>query len=159
MLQIKVGKAPINDIVINDTFVSREHLEIFIDSDKNVFITDLDSANGTYVNGIRIKNSVKLETFDILLIGNTLIEWPQFLIDGYNVDKVYETLKDPPLLAKDPQEIENNKLNLFNNLKIQFHNFMEFAEERKNNIRTHLQKEFNLVYDFFFVWEGWAIKK
>ena len=110
MLQIKVGKAPINDIVINDTFVSREHLEIFIDSDKNVFITDLDSANGTYVNGIRIKNSVKLETFDILLIGNTLIEWPQFLIDGYNVDKVYETLKDPPLLAKDPQEIENNKL-------------------------------------------------
>ena len=71
MLQIKVGKAPINDIVINDTFVSREHLEIFIDSDKNVFITDLDSANGTYVNGIRITNSVKLETFDILLIGNT----------------------------------------------------------------------------------------
>ena len=55
--------------------------------------------------------------------------------------------------------IENNKLNLFNNLKIQFHNFMEFAEERKNNIRTHLQKEFNLVYDFFFVWEGWTIKK
>ena len=55
--------------------------------------------------------------------------------------------------------IENNKLNLFNNLKIQFHNFMEFAEERKNNIRTYLQKEFNLVYDFFFVWEGWAIKK
>ena len=33
-------------------------------SDKNVFITDLNSANGTYVNGIRIKNSVKLNFLD-----------------------------------------------------------------------------------------------
>jgi hypothetical protein len=41
---------------------------------------------------------------------------------------------------------------------IQFHNFMESAEEHKNNIRTHLQKEFNIVYDFFFVWEGWTRK-
>lgn len=54
--------------------------------------------------------------------------------------------------------IKTNKLNLFNNLKIQFHNFMELAEERKNNIRTHLQKEFNIIYDFFFVWEGWKRK-
>ena len=54
--------------------------------------------------------------------------------------------------------IENNKLNLFKNLKIQFHNFMESAQERKHYIRTQLKKEFNLVYDFFFVWEGWKIK-
>tara|TARA_R110000782_G_scaffold196841_1_gene286109 strand:- start:239 stop:1993 length:1755 start_codon:yes stop_codon:yes gene_type:complete len=54
--------------------------------------------------------------------------------------------------------IDNNKLSSFNNLKIQFHNFMESAVERKNNIRIHLQKEFNIIYDFFFVWEGWKRK-
>jgi len=64
MQQIKIGKASINDIIIKDSTVSREHLEIFIDDDKNVFITDLGSTNGTYVNGIRIDKSVKLETFD-----------------------------------------------------------------------------------------------
>ncbi len=39
MQQIKIGKAPTNDIVINDKTVSREHLVVFIDDDKNVFIT------------------------------------------------------------------------------------------------------------------------
>ena len=37
MQQIKIGKAPTNDIVINDKTVSREHLVVFIDDDKNVF--------------------------------------------------------------------------------------------------------------------------
>jgi len=96
MQQIKIGKASTNDIVIKDTSVSREHLEIFIDDDKNVFITDLGSTNGTYVNGIRIDKSVKLETFDILLVGNSLIEWPRFLIVDDNLDKIYETLNNPP---------------------------------------------------------------
>ncbi len=96
MQQIKIGKASTNDIVIKDTSVSREHLEIFIDDDKNVFITDLGSTNGTYVNGIRIYKSVKLETFDILLVGNSLIEWPRFLIVDDNLDKIYETLNNPP---------------------------------------------------------------
>ena len=54
--------------------------------------------------------------------------------------------------------IKNNKLKSFNNLKIQFHNFMESAAERKENIRLHLQKEFELIYDYFFVWEGWKRK-
>ena len=114
MQQIKIGKASINDIVIKDSTVSREHLEIFIDDDKNVFITDLGSTNGTYVNGIRIDKSVKLETFDILLVGNSLIEWPRFLIADDNLEKVYETLNNPPPL-------DNNKLDLIakkNKLKL-----------------------------------------
>ena len=111
MQQIKIGKAPSNDIVIKDTTVSREHLEIFIDDDKNVFITDLNSTNGTYVNGVRIDKSVKLETFDILLVGNSLIEWPRFLIADDNLDKVYETLNDPPPRVDNSPDIlakENN---------------------------------------------------
>ena len=103
MQQIKIGKAPTNDIVINDKTVSREHLVVFIDDDKNVFITDLGSTNGTYVNGVRIEESVKLETLDVLRVGNSLVEWPQFLISNDNLDKVYETLKDPaPIYIEKP---------------------------------------------------------
>jgi hypothetical protein len=103
MQQIKIGKAPTNDIVINDKTVSREHLVVFIDDDKNVFITDLGSTNGTYVNGVRIEESVKLETLDVLRVGNSLVEWPKFLISNDNLDKVYETLKDPaPIYIEKP---------------------------------------------------------
>lgn len=103
MQQIKIGKAPTNDIVINDKTVSREHLVVFIDDDKNVFITDLGSTNGTYVNGVRIEESVKLETLDVLRVGNSLVEWPQFLVSNDNLDKVYETLKDPaPIYIEKP---------------------------------------------------------
>ena len=101
MQQIKIGKALTNDIVINDKTVSREHLVVFIDDDKNVFITDLGSTNGTYVNGVRIEESVKLETLDVLRVGNSLVEWPQFWISNNNLDKVYETLKDPDPIFKE----------------------------------------------------------
>ena len=112
MQQIKIGKAPTNDIVINDKTVSREHLVVFIDDDKNVFITDLESTNGTYVNGVRIEESVKLETLDVLRVGNSLVEWPQFLIFNNNLDKVYETLKDPDPIFKEKPVLKSEATNL-----------------------------------------------
>ena len=112
MQQIKIGKAPTNDIVINDKTVSREHLVVFIDDDKNVFITDLESTNGTYVNGVRIEESVKLETLDVLRVGNSLVEWPQFLISNNNLDKVYETLKDPDPIFKEKPVLKSEATNL-----------------------------------------------
>lgn len=112
MQQIKIGKAPTNDIVINDKTVSREHLVVFIDDDKNVFITDLGSTNGTYVNGVRIEESVKLETLDVLRVGNSLVEWPQFLISNNNLDKVYETLKDPDPIFKEKPVLKSEAINL-----------------------------------------------
>ena len=39
---IKIGKASTNDIVINgDPTVSRVHMQMFIDDEANVFVTDL----------------------------------------------------------------------------------------------------------------------
>ncbi|MDB9712723.1 FHA domain-containing protein [Flavobacteriaceae bacterium] len=122
MQKIKIGKASSNDIVINDSSVSRKHLEVFIDDDKNVFITDLGSTNGTFVNGIKINESVKLENLDILLVGNSLVEWPRFLIDHDNPDKVYQTLKDSPSKRN---KISNLKQNA-NNLKPIFKYFIFF---------------------------------
>ncbi len=96
MKQIKIGKASTNDVVIKDNSVSREHLEVFIDSYNNVFVTDLDSTNGTFVNGNRIEKSVKLETLDVLKVGNSLVQWPRFLIEDDNLNEVYETLTETP---------------------------------------------------------------
>ena len=123
MQQIKIGKAPTNDIVINDKTVSREHLVVFIDDDKNVFVTDLGSTNGTYVNGVQIEESVKLETLDVLRVGNSLVEWPQFLMSNDNFDKVYETLKDDNELLQVKSKLYSEKISLKKKLSNLFINF------------------------------------
>ena len=71
MKLIKIGTSNKNDIVIDgDNTVSRQHLQIFIDDESNVFVTDLNSMNGTFVNGEIIKEPVLLKPYDILKIGN-----------------------------------------------------------------------------------------
>ena len=61
MKLIKIGRSKECDIVFeNYTNISRLHAEIFQDDEGNIFLTDLNSSNGTFVNGKRI-NSQKLK--------------------------------------------------------------------------------------------------
>jgi len=53
---IRIGRAPDNDIIINDSYISAHHAEIRVENG-NMVIYDLGSLNGTYVNGKRIQSS------------------------------------------------------------------------------------------------------
>ena len=66
---IKVGRAKDNDIVLTHSSVSRYHCELFYDGNGNVFLTDKNSANGTFINGRRISSSVQLQPNDIVKPG------------------------------------------------------------------------------------------
>jgi pSer/pThr/pTyr-binding forkhead associated (FHA) protein len=55
------------EIVINDSNVSRQHAEVWRTSE-GVAIRDLQSTNGTYVNGHRI-SAVSLSPRDDITIG------------------------------------------------------------------------------------------
>jgi pSer/pThr/pTyr-binding forkhead associated (FHA) protein len=57
---ISIGRAPDNDIQIKDRFVSRKHLKIFR-KESNYFIKDLESKNGTFINGKQIPSGVEFE--------------------------------------------------------------------------------------------------
>ncbi len=52
-----IGRSSDADIKINSQGISKLHCEIHVLQDK-VMITDLKSSNGTYVNGIKIQNSI-----------------------------------------------------------------------------------------------------
>lgn len=76
---IKVGRAKDNDIVLTHASVSRYHCELFYDAEGNVFLTDKNSANGTFVNGRRINGSVQLEPNDIVKPGlDVPLRWRNF---------------------------------------------------------------------------------
>ena len=62
-----IGRSPDVDFVINDSNVSRRHAELWRTSE-GVAIRDLQSTNGTYVNGHRI-SAVSLSPRDDITIG------------------------------------------------------------------------------------------
>ena len=52
--QLRIGRAADNDVVVSDLSVSRYHAELRRTSRGGYEIVDLDSHNGTYLNGQRI---------------------------------------------------------------------------------------------------------
>ena len=51
---IKIGKADDNDFIVNDPHVSRHHARLIREGHGYWFLEDLDSTNGTFVNGVQI---------------------------------------------------------------------------------------------------------
>lgn len=64
---ISIGRSPDNDIPIENLAVSRSHARIRLQEDSFI-LSDLNSANGTYVNGVQV---TKTELFhdDVITIG------------------------------------------------------------------------------------------
>jgi hypothetical protein len=63
-----LGRAPDNHIVLPDTFVSSYHARLDR-RDGEWWLTDLDSRNGTLLNGVPITKSVPLADGDIVGVG------------------------------------------------------------------------------------------
>ena len=81
---IKIGSDQSNDIhkgFEKDPTVSRIHCEIFLDDKGNIFLTDKGSTNGTYVNGNKILEPQKLDDFDIIRVGNSVVDWKGFIMN------------------------------------------------------------------------------
>ena len=79
MKVITVGRSDEhNDIVVNDNKVSRNHLQMVMDDQGNFSVMDLNSTNGTFVNGQRITGEVPLRVTDELRIGDTVLPWQSY---------------------------------------------------------------------------------
>ena len=74
---ITIGRDLSNDIIIEDERVSRHHLQL-VERDGTYQAVDLDSTNGTFVNGRRIQGAVSLGRHDTIRIGNTDLLWQAY---------------------------------------------------------------------------------
>jgi pSer/pThr/pTyr-binding forkhead associated (FHA) protein len=63
----RIGRIPLNDIVLDVEQVSRVHASITVES-AFVTLTDLGSRNGTFVNGVKVETQV-LANGDTIKIG------------------------------------------------------------------------------------------
>ena len=68
------------DLTLDDEKVSRKHAEIGLYGPDAYVLRDLASTNGTFVNGRRVSDKVKLRHWDLIRVGDTLIRFSR--IDG-----------------------------------------------------------------------------
>lgn len=72
--RIQIGRFRTCDIVLDDPKISNEHCAIF-SNDKKVFVEDLISTNGTFLNGKRIETKTELKDGDEIQIQNIKIKY------------------------------------------------------------------------------------
>lgn len=103
---ITIGREPKSSIVLNDTEISRTHFRIK-QRGRLYILEDLDSKNGTYVNGDKVINST-LQNRDKILVGSTEF---MFLASEPNIQIMNEIISYDKDIVEDlglhgPIEIE-----------------------------------------------------
>lgn len=92
---LTIGRDLNNEIVIQDPEVSRQHLRLRIDQE-GYQIDDLDTTNGTFINGERLEGSRCLEAGDIIRLG-TMVQLQYVLRQSVSNVEENETLVQRPL--------------------------------------------------------------
>jgi len=111
-----LGRRPYNDVVLENLAVSGRHARL-IQEDQQVTIEDMDSTNGTYVNGHAVKRQV-LQDNDTIEIGHFKII---FSIQSEARDATAEAESSPPYDATWPQA---------------FHDIAELPVHRQGRIKV-----------------------
>ena len=65
-----MGRAPSSDIPIDDPFASSAHARIF-PRGQFMYIEDMGSTNGTYLNGRQLRRAEQLKVADVVRIGES----------------------------------------------------------------------------------------
>ncbi|MFN2528208.1 MAG: FhaA domain-containing protein [Candidatus Baltobacteraceae bacterium] len=74
--QVSIGRNKGNDIVIEDPRVSRRHARIEAQRDRAMLI-DLDSTNGTLLDGRKVSGRVPLHGGNVITLGNTSLRFEE----------------------------------------------------------------------------------
>lgn len=95
--RLTIGRKPHNDVQIDNLAISGEHCVVVTILDDS-FLEDLNSTNGTYVNGQPVKKHV-LENRDIIELGKYRLKYLK-----EDEDEDFEARRAPPIpVAPEPQ--------------------------------------------------------
>ena len=91
-----IGRAQNAEIRLIDDGVSRQHASLRYDG-KSMWVTDLDSRNGTFVNGTRLTEAVQLKDGDKIQVGRTTVlrfAYHDALDDSFHESLLSSALRD-----------------------------------------------------------------
>lgn len=96
---VVLGRSPETFIYIDDRSVSKKHAELTVDG-KDVYITDLESTNGTEVSGTKLGSGKKkkLTNNDQIKAGNVILKFlEQGNLESYTTRKTFDKTQIDPL--------------------------------------------------------------
>lgn len=70
-----IGQDEKNEIVVDEDSVSAKHARLTVVSDSEIYIEDLGSANGTFVNGSAVEGTVRVTPLCEIQIGQNTLEF------------------------------------------------------------------------------------
>ena len=145
--RISIGRNKASQIVINNNTVSKDHAIIEFDEDYNPTIKDLNSSNGTYVNGEKLKNiPLKLRNGDKIKFGKCEIE---YIFESQNV--LNDTKTEPDLnqnqiginnqiydsIELNNKNIKDGKISLVNENELSYPKINHFQNRYKNKLNDY----------------------
>ena len=71
---VMIGRSSDCAIILDDDYVSTRHARVAVDQSGGLFVEDLGSTNGTYVNGRRITHPTTITPDDSVRIGRTVLK-------------------------------------------------------------------------------------
>lgn len=93
-----LGRKPGNDIVLDTMVVSGQHCAFDLVGVADVYLTDLGSTNGTYVNDRMCKERTKLQDGDVIAIGPYRIKYLQASEEPSTFGGTQALMTEPPQL-------------------------------------------------------------
>lgn len=91
---IVLGRSRQSDLCIEDEWVSRRHCQVWIQSDK-IWVEDLNSTNGTYVDGQSINRQVNLNLGQRIQLGKIILQVFEQAESSDPHTMVLESIGDP----------------------------------------------------------------
>jgi diguanylate cyclase (GGDEF)-like protein len=82
--EISAGRDDTNEIILDHDTVSRRHARFFY-RDRNCYVLDLGSTNGTYVNDTRADRETALSNGDLVRLGGVVFKF----FSGDNIEALY----------------------------------------------------------------------
>ena len=109
MKEIRIGRHPDNDVILSDNTVSKFHAILLIEGDTYI-INDLNSRNGIFINGTRIKGSAQLDTLDIVKLGTALFAWKNHINTKEKIfPKIENERNESPIIQNSVPKSSNNR--------------------------------------------------
>ena len=148
--RISIGRNKNNQIVINNNTISKDHAIIEFDEDYNCTIKDLNSSNGTYVNGQKLKKIPwKLRTGDKIKFGKYDLEYvfeSSNMVNDTKTEQEINTQLSQNLneINEQKEELSHNEDNIIKDGKISLVNENELSFPKIN----HFQNKKNILYSF-----------
>ena len=116
------------------------------DEDKEISISLLNDGSSFYLES---ENKVSTKVISLINFLN------ENQIESVDLIKINIEGDEFPVLKS---LIDNNMVNVFKDIQVQFHQFISDSVNKRNWIREKLNLTHKLTYDYEFVWENWEKK-